>query len=88
MFLPSPIYFYQVNTNNHFKSWLGLTPNIISKHLPPSVAIAQGHLHEERKKLQSTKSAALSKSTLDDIRGHFKELKKKNKVGQLLQDIL
>ena len=40
---------------HHFKSWPGLTPQIISKHLPTPITTIQGHLHQERQNLQSTK---------------------------------
>ena len=32
----------------HFKSWPGLTPQIISKHLPVQAVTVQGHLRKER----------------------------------------
>ena len=33
---------------HHFKSWPGLTPQIISKNLPTPIATVQGHLYQER----------------------------------------
>ena len=41
--------------NNQFLTWPGLTTDLVNKHLPMSTATAQGHLHRERQKLQSTK---------------------------------
>ena len=35
----------------HFKSWPGLTPHIISKHLHVQAVTVQGHLHQERQNL-------------------------------------
>ena len=46
---------------HHFKSWPGLTPQIISKHLPVQAVTVQGHLHQERQNLQSTKSEKIKK---------------------------
>ena len=40
---------------NFFKTWPGLTRKLIRKHLPPVIATTQGHLHQERQHLQSTK---------------------------------
>ena len=39
---------------DHFQTWPGLTPQLL-KHLPPSIATVQGHLHKQRQNLQSTK---------------------------------
>ena len=41
--------------NNQFITWPGLTTELVNKHLPKSIATAQGHLHRERQNLQSTK---------------------------------
>ena len=41
--------------NNQFATWPGLNTRLIKKHLPPSIATAQGHLKQERHGLQSTK---------------------------------
>ncbi len=35
----------------NFLSWPGLTANLISKHLPPSIATAKGHLTQEHQGL-------------------------------------
>ena len=40
---------------NHFTTWPGLTEQLVSKHLPKSVATAEGHLNQEQQGLQSTK---------------------------------
>ena len=44
--------------NNHFTSWPGLTMDLIVKNLPPVLATAKGHLHQEKQNLQSTKDGA------------------------------
>ena len=42
--------------NNQFSSWPGLTADLVKKHLPPSIATAEGHLRQEYQNLQSTKT--------------------------------
>ena len=42
--------------NNQFLTWPGLTTTLVNKHLPPTLPTVQGHLHRERKNLQSTKA--------------------------------
>ena len=48
--------FVKATKNNHFTTWPGLTPSLILKNLPKTIATYQGHLHSERKGLQSTQS--------------------------------
>ena len=72
--------------NNHFTSWPGLTPNIITKHLPDAVATVQGHLHQERQNLQSTKPKDMSLTQVDKIRGKIEQLKAQLKPDQTLED--
>ena len=38
----------------HLLPWPGLTIRLMAKHLPKSIATAEGHLGQEAKKLQST----------------------------------
>ena len=47
--------FSKAISNNNFITWPGLTVNLIQKHLPKSMYTYQGHMHTERKGLQSTK---------------------------------
>ena len=42
--------------NGNFITWQGIDELSLTKHLPPSIATAKGHLDQERKNLQSTKS--------------------------------
>ena len=72
---------------NFFKSWPGLTPEVL-KHLPKSVSTVQGHLHQERQNLQSTKRQPFTSTNLDAIRAHYIKLKKIKKPGQTLEDVL
>jgi hypothetical protein len=46
----------QAIRNGNFISWTGINSLSIDKHLPKSIASAKGHLDQERKNLQSTKS--------------------------------
>ena len=44
----SPTWIKAIN-NNHFTTWPGLTSKLVTKHLPPSVATAEGHIKQEQK---------------------------------------
>ena len=70
-----------------FKSWPGLTPEVL-KHLPKSVSTVQGHLHQERQNLQSTKQQPSKSTNLEAIRAYYIKLKKIKKPGQTLEDVL
>ena len=50
-FSPVKSTFQKAITRNHFKTWPGLTPNIL-KHLPTSARTVQGHIHQGRQNLQ------------------------------------
>jgi hypothetical protein len=39
---------------DYFATWPGLTAELVSKHLPQSIATAKGHLRQERQNLRST----------------------------------
>ena len=47
--------FIKAIKNNNFITWPGLTPKLISKHLPKSTYATLGHLKSEKQGLQSTK---------------------------------
>ena len=53
-FSPCTRTFLTAIRKGHFLSWPGLTPALITKHLPPSVFTAKGHMNQEMKNLQST----------------------------------
>ena len=55
-FSPTTDTFIKAIKNNHFITWPGLTQLLIQKHLLPSIDTAKGHLKQEFKGLQSTKS--------------------------------
>ena len=40
---------------DYFQTWPGLTRQIVARHLPPSVATVQGHIHKQWQHLQRTK---------------------------------
>ena len=82
--LPSEINHDNCNKKHHFKSWPGLTPQIISKHLPLPVATVQGHLHQERQNLQSTK-VAVKNPNMAAILKHYNALKVKKKTRSIVR---
>jgi hypothetical protein len=65
--------------------------DVIQNHLPQSVATVQGHMHQERKRLQTSK--AMPQSTLTQIKNiqqiqqKFTLLKNKMKPGQTMEDV-
>ena len=58
--------------NNHFISWPGLDPSLITKHLALTESTVKGHMHRERQNLQST----TPKPTpgLDDLAVHQRHI--------------
>ena len=74
--------------NQNFTSWPGLTPNLISKYLPKSVATVQGHIHQGRQNLQITKKITMLPSEITKIRERITHLKKKLKPGQTLPEAI
>jgi hypothetical protein len=55
-FSPIPSTFLRAVQRGHFHSWPGLTPSLITKHLPKSLATSKGHLRMQQKNIQSTKT--------------------------------
>jgi hypothetical protein len=84
--------FQRAIKNGHFTSWPGLTVDVIKNHLPRSVATVQGHLHQERQGLQTTKQTSQSTLTeikhMKQIRNKFNSLKNKMKPGQTMEEAL
>ena len=61
-----------------FKTWPGLTPELITKHLPPVIATTQGHLHQEHQNLHSTKQTSEThRKQMEKIKLRIKALKQK-----------
>ena len=88
-FSPVKSTFIKAIKNNHFGTWPGLTAELVSKYLPKVIATTQGHLHQERQKLQSTsKSSSPSTIELTKIKKKLDDLKKKQKPGQSLEEVL
>ena len=52
---PTKSTFIQAINNGNFVTWPGLTSNLISKHLPPSIPTIKGHIKQEQQNLRSTK---------------------------------
>jgi hypothetical protein len=55
-FSPSMSTFIKAIENGHFSTWPMLTSENVKKYLPKSEATAMGHLDQQRKNTQSTKS--------------------------------
>ena len=69
--------------NNHFTSWPGLTPLLISKNLPPVLATAKGHLNQEKQNLQSTKIGSTYAEQLKKIKANIKRINTTYHQGSL-----
>ena len=48
---------------NHFTSWPDLTSDLITKHLPKSIATAKGHTKLQRQGIKSTKPVSITPDT-------------------------
>ena len=64
-FSPSISTFLSAIRKGHFLSWPGLTPSLITRHLPPSTFTAKGHMNQEQKHLQSTKKKSYKDALLN-----------------------
>ena len=53
---PTKSSFITAIKNGNFLTWPGLTPELISKHLLPSIPTTKGHLKQEQQNLRSTRS--------------------------------
>ena len=65
-FAPTKTTFIKAVKNNHFLSWPGLEPELMSKHLEINESTIKGHMKRERSNLQSTKGTP-TKIGLDEI---------------------
>ena len=68
---PTPRTFMQAIKQNNFITWLGLTPELISKHLQKSIATIRGHQESERQELQLTSSTIIPPDTEEDIQQDY-----------------
>ena len=73
--------------NHHFKSWPGLTPEIL-KHIPKTVATVQGYMHQEQQNFHSTKIKSLNPKSMEAKHTHFQRLKDKKQPGQFIKYVL
>ena len=55
-FSPTPRTWIQAVKKGHFKTWPGVTVDAIQRYLPKSEATTMGHLDQQRKNTQLTKS--------------------------------
>jgi hypothetical protein len=51
---PVPSTWIRAIDSGHFATWPGLTANLVRKHLPQSMATAQGHMHQQRQNIRTT----------------------------------
>ena len=61
---------------------------MIVKNLPPILATAKSHLHQEIKNLQSTKPGSSYKDQLEKIRNKIRKLEKDLPPGKTFRDAL
>ena len=88
-FSPVRSTFIKAIKNNHFSTWPGLTAELVLKNLPKVIATTQGHLHQERQRLQSTsKISSPSAIELNKIKKKLADLRKKQQPGQSLEEVL
>jgi hypothetical protein len=55
-FSPAPSTLIDAITKNHFVTWPGLTTKAVQRHLPKSLATAQGHLDRQQRNTRTTKA--------------------------------
>jgi hypothetical protein len=59
--------FLQAIKAGYFTTWPGLTPQLVSKHLPKSVASVKGHLDQQHKNVRSTKPKPSSEPSFERL---------------------
>ena len=74
--------------NGHLATWPGLDSKVVHRHLHPSIHTEQGHLNQQRQKLQSTRQTALPSDHNDVIKTRLRKLLEKRKEGDTLHDTL
>ena len=88
-FSPVRSTFIKAIENNHFHSWPGLTPALIKKHLPDSIATASGHLTQENQHLQSTtKPSRTYANKIDELKRKLEQLQSSKVVTNSLNTTL
>ena len=87
-FSPVRSTFSKAISKQFFKTWPGLTPTLINKYLPQVVATTQGHIHQERQNLQSTKFGEDPTANIDKIRKRLRKLQALKTNGKTLEDVL
>jgi hypothetical protein len=61
-FSPTTSTFLRATKAGYFASWPGLTPELVTQHLPKSIASVKGHLDQQRKNVRSTKPTPIKLS--------------------------
>eukprot|EP00978_Attheya_sp_CCMP212_P013058 scaffold32606_cov75-Attheya_sp.AAC.1 len=64
-FSPIKLTWLRAIKDGNFKSWPGLTEELIKKHLPASMNTSLGHMHQTRQGIRSTKTATTDDNKLD-----------------------
>jgi hypothetical protein len=64
---PATSTFLQVIKAGYFTTWPGLTPELVSKYLPKSVASIKGHLDQQHKNVRSTKPKPSSEPSFERL---------------------
>ena len=80
-FSPVKSTFEKAVKKNSFKTGPGLTPEVL-KHLPKITIKVQGHQHQERQNLQSTKRKPSKPTDIEAISASFENLKVTKNLGK------
>ena len=72
---PTKSSFMTAIRNGNFLTWPGLTTELISKHLLPSIPTAKGHLKQEQENLRSTKSTTVPTIKIEPEQDAIQEAK-------------
>ena len=76
-FAPVKSTFESAIKQNFFSTWPGLTPELVRKHLTTSTPTTQGHLHQEKQHLQTTKISPHNTAPMQKIQEYFKNYKQR-----------
>ena len=83
-FSPVKSTFSQAISKHFFATWPGMTTKLINTHLAPVIATLQGHMHQERQNLQSTKVEIKDyKTKMDKLRRRIKAIQALKIKGQI-----
>jgi hypothetical protein len=75
-FSPATLTFLRAIKAGYFATWPGLTPELVTQHLPNSITSVKGHLDQQRKNVRSTKPTPTKLS----LEPSFERLDQRNNV--------